>query len=111
MSYSIDLRKRAVASVNRGDSIAATARLFGVQRSTVRDWCRRAEDGGLVPGKPGPTGPVKLTAADDRVLLDAVAERPGVTAKEVLPRLSVAVAESTVCRAWKRLGLTRKKSR
>ena len=111
MTYSVDLRKRAVASVNDGVSIAETARRFGVQRSTVRDWCRRAKAGDLTPGKPGPTGPVKLTAEDDRVLIDAVTQRPGVTAKEVMAKLSVTVVESTVCRAFKRLGLSRKKSR
>lgn len=111
MAYSTDLRRRAVAMRERGETIAATARCFGVERSTIRDWCERAVRQEWEAGKPGPTGPVKLTAADDAVLMDAVAQRPGVTAKEVMPKLSVKVVESTICRAFIRLGLSRKKSR
>ncbi len=85
--------------------------MFGVQRSTVRDWCRRSERGALAADKPGPKGSVKLTTNDEAVILRVVAERPGITANEVIAMLSVPVVESTVCRAFKRLGLRLKKSR
>ena len=42
---------------------------------------------------------------------EQVAARPGVTANELIPLLSVEVAECTVCRRLKKLDLHLKKSR
>ena len=110
MTYSMDLRERVVAAVEAGDTIAAVARRFAVSRPTVRGWRDRARRGELSPGKPGPRGPIKLTADDDRVMREAVAARPGITAWELRPRLSVPVVDSTICRRLKKLGLSLKKS-
>lgn len=110
MTYSMDLRERVVAAVNGGDAIAAVARRFNVSRPTVRDWRDRAARDGLAPGVPGPKGPIKLTAADDRVMREAVAARPGITALELRPLLSVQVAECTICRRLIKLKLSLKKS-
>lgn len=111
MTYSMDLRERVVAAVEAGEAIASVARRFSVSRPTVRDWRERSRCDALRPGKPGATSPTKLTPADDRVMREAVAHRPGITANELRPLLSVAVVESTVCRRLKKLGLSLKKSR
>lgn len=111
MTYSMDLRERVVAAVNHGDPIAVVARRFGVTRPTVRDWRDRAAHGRLAPGVPGPKAPIKLTAADDRVMREQVAARPGITANQLRPLLSVAVVACTVCRRLNQLGLRLKKSR
>ena len=111
MAYWMDLRERVVAAVNAGETIAVVARRFWVSRPAVRDWRDRAGRGGLMPGKPGPKGSIKLTEADDRLMREQIAMRPGITAKELMPMLSVSVVESTVCRRLKRLGLSLKKSR
>jgi putative transposase len=110
MTYSMDLRQRVVAAVEAGESIAAVARRFNVARPTVRDWRDRDRRGQLEPGVPGPKGSVKLTEADDQVMREAVAKEPSITAKQLIPMLSVQVVASTVCRALTRLGLSRKKS-
>jgi transposase len=107
----MDLRERVVAAAVAGESVAAVARRFGVTRPTVRDWRDRHRRGALGPGVPGPKGPVKLTAADDAVMREQVRARPGVTASELIPHLSVEVVGSTVCRRLLKLGLTLKKSR
>lgn len=111
MAYSMDLRERVVAAVNHGEAIAGVARRFSVSRPAVRDWRDRACRNELVAGKPGPKGPNKLTEDDDRMMRDQIAKRPGITAKELMPMLSVSVVESTVCRRLKGLGLSLKKSR
>jgi transposase len=111
MTYSMDLRERVVAAVEAGEAIAVIARLFDVARPTVRDWRDRARRGVLTAGVPGPKGPTKLTEADDRLMREQVAARPGVTAMQLIPLLSVEVAECTVCRRLKKLGLRLKKSR
>lgn len=110
MTYSMDLRERVVAAADAGEAIAVVARRFDVARPTVRDWRDRARRGALTPGVPGPKGPVKLTEADDQLMRERVASRPGITAMQLIPLLSVAVAECTVCRRLKRLGLRLKKS-
>lgn len=41
MSYSYDLRQRAVRYVEEGGRITMAARLFGVHRQTVQGWVLR----------------------------------------------------------------------
>lgn len=111
MTYSMDLRERVVQAVEGGDSVTQAARRFKVSRPAVRDWRDRARRGELTPGTPGPKGPVKLTGADDRVMRQQVAARPGITARELAPMLGVTVTVATVCRRLIQLGLRVKKRR
>lgn len=111
MAYSMDLRQRVVAAARAGQTPTAVASRFGVARATVRNWIGRHRRGELEPGVPGPKGPVKLTAADQQRMRESVAQQPGITAKQLIPWLSVDVVESTVCRALKRLGLSLKRNR
>lgn len=107
MAYSMDLRMKVLAAVDRGESEASVARRFEIGERTVRRFKRlRRESGSFEPRKP-----TKITEADDQVMRDAVAAWPGITAMELIPLLSVTVAECTVCRRLKKLGLTLKKSR
>lgn len=110
MTYSMDLRKRVVVAAESGQTITSVARRFSVARPTVRDWRDRHRRGELTPGTPGPKGPMKLTAVDEHRMCEVVAAQPGITAKQLMPMLSVQVVESTVCRALKRLGLSLKRS-
>jgi putative transposase len=111
MAYSMDLRLRVVAAVEAGESMWSVSQRFSVAHPTVRDWRDRAREGRLEPGVPGPKSSVKLTPADDRVMRDQVAAHPGITVKQLMPKLSVSVVESTVCRRLKKLGLRLKKNR
>ena len=111
MAYSMDLRERVVDALNQGGTVSAVARRFGVSRPAVEDWKERAERGALAPDKTGPKAPTKITPEDDQLMLDQVAQNPGVTANQLRAMLSVEVAECTVCRRLKKLGLTLKKSR
>ena len=111
MAYSMDLRQRVVVLAGSGQTITSVAHQFQVARSTVRDWRDRHRRGELTPGVPGPKGSIKLTQADLQLMRQAVAAQPGITAKQLMPMLSVQVVESTVCRALKRLGLSLKRSR
>ena len=111
MSYSMDLRRRVVAAVEAGESMWSVAKRFAVAYPTVRDWRERARAGRLEADKPGPTRPRVLTEADDQLMREQVAARPGITAKELQAMLSVHVTISTVCRRLIALGLRLKKSR
>ena len=111
MAYSMDLRERVVAAAKSGQTLASIAKRFSVTWPTVRHWVDRHRRGELPAGVPGPKGSVKLTAADEQRMREGVAAQPGITAKQLMPMLSVHVVESTVCRALKRLGLSLKRSR
>jgi transposase len=109
MAYSMDLRRRAVDALKRGESAAAVARRLEVSAKSVLRWRRRDASGRLPRERTGPKRPIKLTEADDRLMIAEVTRRPGVTANELRPLLSVDVAECTVCRRLKKLGLRVKK--
>jgi len=112
MRYSMDLRQRAVRAMEQGQALAQVARRFQVSETALRDWRRRAAEGRLEPtDKPGPKGPRKLTPADDATMRRLIDEQPGITAKQILPQLSVEVHIATVCRRLIQLGLSLKKSR
>lgn len=112
MAYSKDLRLKALTFIDRGESEAAVARRLGIGERTVRRFKQQWRlTGDVSPRKSGPKRPIKLTPQDDAVLREQVRRRPGVTARELVPMLSVTVAISTVCRRLHKLGLTLKKSR
>lgn len=111
MAYSMALRDRVVVAVVGGQPIVGVSRRFRVARSTVHHRCDRRRRGELEPRVPGAKRSVKPAAGDEQWMRGAVAAKPGITAKQLMGLLSVAVAESTVCRALRRLGLSLKKSR
>lgn len=111
MAYSKDLRLRVLSALEAGESMWSASKRFSVSHPTVRHWRDEASLGRLEPGKPGSTGPRVLTQADDQLMRQQVAVCPGITAKQLMPMLSVPVVESTVCRRLKKLGLRLKKNR
>lgn len=112
MRIPVEMRRRMLAAVGRGEPIASVARRFEVSERGLHKLIKRVrERGTLEPAKPGPKGPTKLTPADDAKMLEMIEQDPGVTLNAIRARLSVEVAESTVCRRLKRLGITLKKSR
>ena len=51
-AYSLDLRKKIVESVKKGLPKAEPARRFGVDRATVKRYCKQLDEcGTLEPGK------------------------------------------------------------
>lgn len=112
MRIPVAMRKRIVAAVERGKSVASVAQRFEVSERGVRKLIRACrERGTLEPMTPGPKGPIKLTPEDDAIMRRLVREDPGITLKQIMAKLTVSVAESTVCRRLKKLGLSFKKSR
>lgn len=112
MAYSKDFRLKVLTFVDRGESQAAVARRFDIGERTVRRFKqRRRLTGDVTADKTGPKGPTKLTPEDDALMREQIRCKPGVTAKELQPMLSVGVAISTICRRLTRLNLSLKKSR
>jgi transposase len=112
VAYSKDFRLKVLAAIDRGETEASVARRFDISQRTVgRFKALRRRTGDVCPDKTGPQGPVKLTPADDRTMHEQVQRKPGITAAELQPLLTVDVAISTICRRLIKLGLSLKKSR
>ena len=113
-AYSEDLRKKIVEAVERrAMKKSEVARLFGVSLSSVKRYMRKFRQGrSLSPDK----APGKRPKVDERArkLLEAdLKERPFAKLHqrcEYLEALAgLRVSRSTLCRALKRMGFTRKK--
>jgi transposase len=112
-AYSLDLREKIVESVKKGVPKAETARRFGVDRATVKRYCKRLEERGtLEPGKAPGRAP-KLDQKARKLLVEDLEQRPWAThsqrAEFLFAFCGVRVSEATVCRTLKRLSHSRKK--
>jgi transposase len=114
-AYSEDLRKKIVEAIERGMPKGEAARAFGVGISSVKRYIAMAREGKSLAPKKRPGSKPKLDQGTRRLLEADLEERPAATLpqrREFLGRVAgVEVSESTVSRALKRLGWSRKKDR
>jgi transposase len=108
---SMDLRERIVAAVELGEqSFRDLAELFAVNLSTIVRLLQRYRRTGSIQPKPHGGGtPPKLDTQTTPRLLALVREQPDATLAELRDRLGVACSITTLFRALKRNGITRKK--
>jgi len=116
VSYSNDLRERVVARYKQGGiSLVDVAEQFDVCRNTAINWLARKERTGSVePGKSGGCRvPPKLSREQVNLLCMIAGEHPALTLgdyRELLEKAcGVKASESTVGRALRREGITRKR--
>jgi transposase len=114
-AYSEDLRRKIVEALGRGTTKSEAARSFGVSRSSVKRYAKLADEGRPLAPKKRPGLKPKLGGAAERLLEGDLEECPAATLRqrcEFLRRAcGVTVSESTVSRALKRMGWSRKKDR
>ena len=115
MAYSLDLRQRIVAAVERGvETKRALTAFFSVHESSIYKLLRQQrERGDLAPLPHGGGASAKLTEADLLILFDLVAATPDATLAELGQQLQkktrLTVSQSTICRGLQTLTLTLKK--
>ena len=105
MSYSIDLRERALQAVRNGHTKAEVSRKFGLGENTIRDWeTLEAETGSLA------NRPLNRTAykIGREKLLEYYRENPYSTNKETAIAFNCSV--SGIRDVKKVMGITRKKT-
>lgn len=109
--YSIDLRERIVAAVERGEhSLRQIAHLFSVSLScVVRLLQRQRRTGSVQPRPHTATRPRKLDPAAETRLRELIAQQPDATLAELRDRLGIPCCLMTIARALERLQITRKK--
>jgi transposase len=111
--YSEDLRRRVVASVERGMKRAAAVEVFAVSLPTIKRWLKqRRETGDLAP-KPIPGPPAVKRGALVEALPERLVERSDATLEEHCSwwreTAGVEVSTATMSRAITALEWTRKK--
>ena len=112
-AYSLDLREKIVESVKKGVPKAETARRFGVDRATVKRYCKQLDERGTLEPRKAPGRAPKLDEKAMKLLLKDLQQRPWATHSqraEFLYAVSgLRVSEATVCRALRRVRRSRKK--
>ncbi len=112
-AYSLDLREKIVESVKKGVPKSETARRFGVDRATVKRYCKQLDERGTLEPRKAPGKTPKLDEKARRILVEDLEQRPWAThsrrAEFLFAVLGVRVSEATVCRAVRRLSRSRKK--
>jgi transposase len=111
--YSLDLREKIVESVKRGVPKAETARRFGVDRATVKRYCKQLDERGTLEPRKAPGRAPKLDKKATKLLIEDLERRSWATHSqraEFLYAVSgVKMSEATVCRAVGRVRRSRKK--
>lgn len=111
--YSQDLREKIVAAVGGGIPKSQVARTFGVSRSSVKRYVKKADHGESLAPKKSPGSAPKLDEKATKLLEADLEHRPFATLKEhrdyIHALTGLSVSRSTICRAIARLGSSRKK--
>jgi transposase len=108
-AYSQDLRDRVLRAYQRGMRTAQIAEVFDISPA----WARRVRQRLIQHGEASPrkTGSPGVRKFDRGRLAHLVREHPDATLKELRDLLGVRCAESAICTALKKLGLSFKKRR
>ena len=112
--YSKDLRVRAVAMINSGESAREAARLLNLGASTTIRWMDRWTNTGSVDAAPNTGHCRSPLEAHKQWLFDLVAAEPDLTLQEIRARLVSAkrltVGKSSIDRFFTRHKVSHKKS-
>jgi transposase len=113
--YSQDLRERAIAALEAGQTQAEVAAQFSIHKSTLEKWWYRWRDTGSCAALPLAHGPKRTLQAAENLIRAEVKKRPDATLNELCERVKEAegwvVSPSMMCRELQLLNLPRKKSR
>lgn len=116
-AYSADLRERVLAACDDGLSRAEAAARFRVGERTVYRWRAEARDEGRRHAKPPGGGRRPVVAGTEDVLHDLATAAPtrdatlAEQAEVYAARTGRSLSPAALCRAFRRLALTRKKRR
>lgn len=105
MAYSLDMRQRALELLEEGKTKTEVSEILGVGRSSLLRWEKRASKGELAAIYPKVRGGFRV---DDEKLKAYVAKHPDAYQSEIAEAIDA--KENTVCKALKRLNISRKKN-
>jgi len=105
MAYSIKFREEVIKFIDKGHTVQQAHEVFNIGTTTIKEWKRQQKETGkqeikIRNRKPTKLDPVKLRAY--------VSENPDSYLREIAEVFNC--NESAVRKAFKRLGITRKKN-
>jgi len=113
--YSQDLRERAIAALEAGETQAEVAARFGIHKSTVEKWWYRWQATGSCAALPHTSGPERTLQAGQSFIRAEVKKHPDATLAELCEQVAkvkgLNASPSMMCRELQLLELPRKKSR
>lgn len=104
MGYDIRFRKRAVEYRKEGHTIEETAKIFKIGTATLKSWIKQYDETGSLENKPLNRGFKKLDPAKLKAYIE---EHPDAFLSEIADVFCC--SSEAVRKAFKRLGITRKK--
>ena len=107
MTYSLDLRERAVAAVQRGMQKTSVCKLFNIGRQTLYSWLDLEKEQGHLAAKTGFQKGHSHGIKDLDKFREFVDLHPDYTQEEIAQHYSV--GSSTIGRAMVKIGYSRKK--
>jgi transposase len=111
-AYPLSVRRKIIDLYRTGESTEEIAERYGYCVAGVRRVRQRFEETGSVePRKTKPGRKPALDALALEKLAEQVATQPDATLAELRQQIGINVDLAVYCRALKKLGLTRKKSR
>ena len=114
MAYGIDLRKKAIEAVEKGNSQKAVAKLLNIGLASLERWLKRKRETGSVEAISPPGAPRKIDKAGEVKLKEYVKENPESTLGELCEHLASQgyehVSNSTMSRLLKAMTISRKKN-
>ena len=103
MTYSLDLRKKALAYIENGGEQKAASKIFGVTTRTLSNWALRKKEQNLAP-KARCSSPSKI---DNDRLQKFIQEHPDAYLREIAEQFGTTL--QAIFYACKRLKITLKK--
>jgi transposase len=104
MCYSEDLRTKALECLNKGMGMDEATHFLGIGKRTLYRWLKQKRDTGhLKRAKPIHT----VFKIDPEILQLIIAQHCDMYQKDIAHKMQV--SQSGICRAFKRLKITRKK--
>jgi transposase len=113
MAYSLDLRKRVLAALERGMAVDEAVSTFQVGRSTLFRWQAQQRTTGTLSARTSPGRTRLIAAGTEAALLSQLEQQPDATLAQHVAAWSdtdhAPVSVATMARAIARVGITRKK--
>lgn len=106
MTYSHDLRIKALDYIEKGSAQVEASRIFGVTVQTLCNWAYRKRQGNLLPSQTRRKSPYKI---DNELLKKYIREHPDAYLREIAKVFETTIP--AIFYACKRLKITLKKRR
>ena len=108
-SYSLELRQKAIAAIERGEKKSYVSRTLKISRNTLELWLKRRDQTGTIAPQTRMTPSVEPKIKDLAAFKQFTKENGHLSAVRMAERWREPISDVTIGKALKRIGFTRKK--